>query len=98
MAANLSVTPDSVEIENLGNVNLHIANFDTNAINASGGRSFYSSSLAAIAGYWFNPTDTPTTASLNAVDVSLISNTIGQFRFTSSEGVRQGKLYVLTLS
>ena len=97
MAANLSVSPDSVEIENWGQLTMHIANFDTNAINSAGGRSFYSSSLQAIAGYWFNPTDTPTTASLNAVNVSLFGASDNQFRFTSSETNRTGKLYILTL-
>ena len=98
MAANLSVSPDSVERENWGGVTLHIANFITNAINASGPRSFYSSSLNSIVGYWFNATDAPTAASMIGVDVSLISNTIGQFRFNAGETNRIGKLYILTLT
>lgn len=98
MAANLSVSPDSVETYNLGGVTLHVHNFITNTINALGGRSFYSSSLQSVVGYWFNATDTPTTASLNAVEVSLISAATGQFRFNVSEGVRSGKLYTLSLT
>ena len=98
MAANESVTPDSVEIENLGGTNLHIINFTTTSINSGGQRSFYNSSLMSVAGYWFNPTDTPTTASLSGVDVSLISGSQGSFRFNSADGERLGKLYVLTLS
>jgi len=98
MAANESVTPDSVELENLGEVNLHIANFTTTAINSGGQRAFYNSSLSAIVGYWFNPTDTPTTASLAGVDVSLISGSRGEFRFNSQDGARLGKLYILTLT
>ncbi len=98
MAANESVTPDSVELENLGGVNLNIVNFTTTAINSGGQRSFYNSSLSAVVGYWFNPTDTPTTASLSGVDVSLISGSRGRFRFNSADGERLGKLYVLTLT
>ena len=98
MAVNLSLTPDSVETDNLGGVTLYTVNFETNKVNASGPRGFYSSSLNAIVGYWFNPTDTPTTASLNAVDVSLIGAASNQFRFTGSSTNRAGKLYVLNLS
>ena len=98
MAANLSVTPDSVEIENLGGVTLHIANFETSKVNADGPRSFYSSSLNAIVGYWFNRNAAPTTASLIAVDVSLISVATGQFRFTAPETDVDGKLYILSLT
>ena len=87
-------TPTSVEIENLGGVNLHIINF-TSALTSPG--SVYNSSLMSVVGYWFNPTDTPTTASNMAVDVSLISGSQGQFRFTGPQTVRSGKLYVLTL-
>lgn len=96
--ANESITPDSVEIDNLGGVTLHTINFETNTVNSAGARSFYSSSLPAVVGYWFNRNAAPTTASLLAVDVSLLSGTIGQFRFISSENSVAGKLYVLTLS
>lgn len=98
MATDLSLTPDSVEIDNLGGVTLHTVNFIDSTVNGSGPRGFYSSSLNSIVGYWFNSTDTPTTASQNAMDVSLISGTIGQFRFTGDQTARAGKLYVLTLS
>jgi len=97
MAANLSVTPDSVETYNFGGATMHVANFDTTSVN-TGPRTFYSSSLPAVVGYWFNPTDTPTTASLNAVNVSLISGSDGQFRFTASETNRTGKLFILSLT
>lgn len=98
MGANLSVTPDSVVIDNLGGVTLNTIIFETNTVNASGPRSFYSSSLNSIVGYWFNRTAAPTTASLVAVDVSLISTADGQFRFTAPETEVQGRLSVLTLS
>jgi hypothetical protein len=94
----LSLTPDSVEIESWEAVKLHIINFQTSKINASGPRGFYSSSLNSIVGYWLNLTDTPATASLNAMDVSLISVSGGQFRFTGDSTNRAGKLYVLTLT
>jgi len=98
MATDLSLTPDSVEIDNLGGVTLHTVNFIDSTVNGSGPRGFYSSSLNAIVGYWFNATDTPTTASQNAIDVSLIAGAVGQFRFTGNQTARAGKLYVLTLS
>ena len=98
MAANLSITPDSVEIENLGGVTLHTINFETNTVNENGPRSFYGSSLNAIVGYWFNRNVAPTTASLIAVDVSLIGSSNNQFRFTAPETGVSGKLYVLSLS
>ena len=98
MPANRSVSPDSVEIYNLDGVTLHVVNFITNTICALGGRAIYSSSLPAIVGYWFNATDTPSTASLTAVDVSLISTATGQFRFTTKEGDRAGKLCILSLT
>lgn len=98
MAANLSITPDSVETDNLGGVTLHTINFETNKVNASGPRSFYSSSLASIVGYWFNRTAAPSTASLNAIDVSLIGADNSQFRFTAPETQVAGKLYALVLT
>ena len=98
MGVNLSMTPDSVEIDNLGGVTLHTINFITNTVNGSGPRGFYSSSLNSIVGYWFNQTTAPTTASNIGVDVSLISAATGQFRFVSSETATAGKLSVLTLT
>lgn len=89
-------SPTSVEIYNLGGVTLHVVNFST--ISGSAAADYYGSSMPAIVGYWFNPTDTPTTASLNAVDVSLTSSSTGLFRFFAKEQSRQGKLYVLSLS
>ena len=96
--ADKSITPDSVEIDNLGGLTLHTINFETNKVNSAEARSFYSSSLQAIQGFWFNRNAVPTTASLPAVDVSLIAVASGQFRFVSSENAVAGKLYVLTLS
>ena len=95
MPRGFAETPSSVEIENLGGTTLHIVNFDT-VLNSPG--SVYNSSLNSVVGYWFNPTDTATTASNMAVDVSLISAATGQFRFTGPQTVRTGKLYVLTLT
>jgi len=96
--ANVSVTPDSVVIDNLGGVTLHTCIFETNTINSTGQRDFYSSSLNAIVGYWFNRTGVPTTASQIGVDVSLISTATGQFRFVSAENDVPGRLCVLSLS
>ena len=96
--ANESITPDSVETDNLGGVTLHTINFETTTVNGVAARSFYSSSLASVVGYWFNRTSAPTTASLTACDVSLIAGSTGQFRFVSSETAVPGKFYVLTLS
>ena len=88
-------TADSHERYNLGGVTLNVVNFSTNTV---GTNDYYGSSLHSVVGYWFNATDTPTTASLNAVEVSLISASTGLFKFFPKETGRNGKLYVLTLS
>lgn len=98
MAANLSFTPDSVETYNLGGVTMKVHNFITNKVNPLGPRGFYSSSLQSVVGYWFNATDTPTTASLNGLDVSLIATATGQFRFTGNRTAMAGKFYTLSLT
>lgn len=91
-------SPDSVETYNLGGVTLNVVNFTTNTVSASAAEDYYASSLNAVVGYWFNPTDTPTTASLNAVEVSLASTSTGLFQFFAKEAARNGKLYVLSLT
>lgn len=91
-------TADSVETYNLGGVTLHVHNFITNGVCVGSDTDVYGSSLQAIVGSWFNPTDTPTTGSLNAVEVSLASAATGLIKFFSKEQSREGKLYTLSLT
>lgn len=98
MPIDSNISVDSVEIENLGQVTLSVHNFTKNGVNNWGPRGVYASSLNSIVGYWFNRTVAPTTASLSATEVSLVSGTRGQFRFITNELPCKGKLYVLTLS
>ena len=98
MAINLSTSPASTEVYNLGGVTMHVMDFTTGGLNSKGPRGFYSSSLPSIVGYWFSRTEAPTTASLVATDVSLINASTGQFRFLTSEARTKGKLYVLSLT
>lgn len=93
----IASSPASIQEENFGELKLYIADFTgVSALNNVSSKStIWNSSLQAVVGYWFNRTDTPTTASLVAVDVSLMSVSNGQFKLVAPEKQTEGKLYIL---
>ena len=89
-----AVTPSTIIIENFGDTTLHIATFSN--INSGSNGDTWTSAIQGVNSYWFQPTDDTTTASMNAVDVTLTTPSTGLFTFTGEEHGRDGQLYVMS--
>lgn len=86
-----AIVPPTVIIENFGDTTMHIATCSdiTDA-------STWTSGIENVVGHWFQGTDDSTTASLNAVDVTLTTASTGLFTFHCEEANRVGKLFVMS--
>lgn len=88
----MAITPSAVITENFGSATLYKASFadidndDT-----------WASAITSAIGYWFNPTDTPSTQTYEGIDITYTQST-GSFTFRTAEDDRTGDLYVLVRS
>jgi hypothetical protein len=89
--AGTARTPTSTVLESLGSMRLHISAFT--AVDDTD--TYASGHVNSIVMAWFNPTDVPTGATYEGVDVTYTLST-GAIVFNCGEDDRAGNLYILT--